>query len=271
MFKFRNKGKKSNKQAKRNQEASASRSFSLSWRKSYNWGLLILPVLMSGFYLSQTNQVLPIRSIQLQASFENLNKREIEATLRDYIGQGFFSLDIHELQQSLKARPWTESVSVRRIWPDTLQVVIRERKPVARWDGEHLLSSTATVYRAESDEFRQLPLVYAANHSPAWALRQFYRLQTRFEAVDERLVALSVDSRGALDVELINGLQIKLGRDEIEHKIDRLVRIYEGQILPRREQIERLDLRYSNGFAVAWKKEVLQGSDKASIWSNSNV
>jgi cell division protein FtsQ len=272
MFKLRKQGnKQGNKQAKRNLKAAPSPSFSLGWRKSYNWGLLIVPVLLSGFYLNQAKQILPIRSIQLQANFENLNRREIEATLRDYIGQGFFSLDIHELQQALKAKPWTESVSVRRVWPDTLHVVIRERKPVARWDEQHLLSSTATVYLADSNNFMQLPLVHAANHSPGWALRQFHRLQTRFKAVDERVVALSVDSRGALDVELINGLQIKLGRDEIVHKIDRLVRIYQQQILPRREQIERLDLRYSNGFAVAWKKEVLQGSDKASIWSNSNV
>jgi cell division protein FtsQ len=113
--------------------------------------------------------------------------------------------------------------------------------------------------------------VHADNHPPSWALREFYHLQARFESVDERLVTLRVDSRGALDIELINGLQIKLGRDAIDHKIDRLVNIYQQQILPRREQIERLDMRYSNGFAVAWKKEALQGSDKASIWSNSNV
>jgi cell division protein FtsQ len=102
-------------------------------------------------------------------------------------------------------------------------------------------------------------------------MRQFYRLQSRFDTVDERLVLLQVDSRGALDIELINGLQVKLGRDDIDYKIERLVGIYQQQILPRRERIRRLDLRYSNGFAVAWKKEVLQANDKASLWSNSNV
>jgi cell division protein FtsQ len=268
MFKLRKQG---NSQAKRNSKAAAPASFSLRWRKSYNWSLLLLPLALGGYSLSQVEQIMPIRNIQLQASFDNLDKREVEATLRDYVGQGFFSLDIHQLQQALQAKSWTESVSVRRIWPDTLRVIIREKKPVARWDDRHLLSASAVVFEADSSEYMQLPRVHAYNHSPDWALRQFYRLRERFETVDERLVALDVDSRGALDVELINGLQIKLGRDEIEHKVDRLVRIYQQQILPRRERIERLDLRYSNGFAVAWKKEVLQGSDKASIWSNSNV
>ena len=269
MFKF---SRKASNQAKRNtRKQPAAKPATLEWRKSWNWGFLLLPVALAGFYLSQAGAILPIRSIQLQGSFEHLDQREVEATLRDYIGQGFFSLDIHQLQQSLKSKPWTESVSVRRIWPDKLQVIIEERKPVARWDDDHLLSHRAVVFAAESDAFSHLPRVHASNHEPEWALRQFQRLQRRFDRVDERVVSLRVDSRGALDVVLINGLEVKLGRDEVTHKIDRLVQIYAHQILPRRERIERIDLRYSNGFAVAWKKEALQANDKASLWSNSNV
>ena len=270
MFKFR---KQNNSQAKRNAKAPVPGlgSTSLGWRKSWNWGFLLVPLIAASIYLAEAEQILPIRSIQLQGNFANLEQREVEAALEKYIGQGFFSLDIHQLQQSIKASPWTEAVSVRRIWPDRLRVVIYERKPVARWDDEHLLSDRARIYQANSSDFSHLPLVHAVNHQPDWILREFYRLRARFESVDERLLALRVDSRGAFDVELINGLQIKLGRDGIDYKIDRLVSIYQQQILPRREQIERLDLRYSNGFAVAWKKEALQGSDKASIWSNSNV
>jgi cell division protein FtsQ len=271
MFKFRKQGKqgKRSKQAKR--QSPPTQSSSLQWRKSYTWVFLLLPILLGGAYLDQAEQLLPIRTIQLSGTFENLDKQEVETTLQQYIGEGFFSLDIYQLQQTLYARAWTDSVSVRRVWPDKLRVMIKERKPVARWDDQHLLSDSARVYLADSGAFGHLPVVHAVNHQPAWVLARFYRLEARFNSVDERLVALHVDSRGALDVELINGLQIKLGRGNIEHKIDRLVNIYQQQILPRREQIERLDLRYSNGFAVAWKKEVLQGSDKASIWSNSNV
>ena len=265
MFKFR----KLSKQAKRQSQKTQSKS--LQWRKSYNWVFLLLPLTLSGVYLDQAERFLPIRTIQLSGTFENLDKREVEILLAQYIGQEFFALNIYQLQESLYARAWTDSVSVRRVWPDKLRVVIQEKKPVARWDEQHLLSDSAKVYLADTGPFGHLPVVNAVNHQPAWVLAQFYRLEARFNSVDERLLALQVDSRGALDVELINGLQIKLGRSNIEHKIDRLVSIYLQQILPRREKMQRLDLRYSNGFAVAWKKEVLQASDKASIWSNGNV
>lgn len=260
---------KSRRQAQRNRPVSTSPS--LRWRKSYNWIFLLLPLILAGAYLKQAEQPLPIRTIQLSGTFKNLDQQALEKALQPFLGQGFFSFDINQVKQILQHSPWIESVSVRRVWPDKLRVVIREKTAVARWDAQHLLSASAKVYRANTDAFSHLPVVHAANHPPAWVLRQFYRLEARFHSVDERLIALRIDSRGALEVELINGLKIKLGRRDIDHKIDRLVSVYQQQILPRREQIQRLDLRYSNGFAVAWKKEALQGSDKASIWSNGNV
>ncbi len=265
MFSFR----KKSEQARRKAPKTPEKSF--EWRKSYNWIFLLIPLTASGWYLAQMEAILPIRTIQLAGSVENLDQGEVEQALRPYIGQGFFSLDIHEMQQLLHRKSWTDSVSVRRIWPDKLRVTITEKKPVARWDGEHLLSSRARVYAADVGAFGHLPVVHAVNHEPDWVMRQFYRLEARFAEVDERLVAMRIDSRGAIDIELINGLQIKLGRSNVEHKIERLISIYQQQILPRREQIDRLDLRYANGFAVAWKEELLQGNDKASLWSNSNV
>ena len=259
------------KQVQARRKMPATQAEGIHWHKSFVWVFLIPPIILAGFLVARMDPIMPIRSIQLSGTFENLDQREVEAALQEYLGRGFFSLDIHELQQSLHAKSWTESVSVRRIWPDRISVTIVEKEPVARWDGRHLLSDKARVYRADTGEFSHLPVVYAASHNPAWVLNQFYRLEARFGGVDEQLISLRVDSRGALDVELINGLVSKLGRNDIERKIDRLMSIYNEQILPRREQIQRLDLRYSNGFAVAWKKEALRGRDEASIWSNSNV
>jgi cell division protein FtsQ len=249
MFRFR----KQAAQAKRKIPAAQPRSF--QWRKSYNWIFLLVPIAFAGYHLSRMDEILPIRSIQLAGTFEYLDQDEIEQALQPFIGQGFFSLDIHQMQRVLHDKSWTDSVSVRRVWPDRVRVTITEKKPVARWDERHLLSDRARVYEADSGAFGHLPLVYSASHRPEWALRQYHALTARFASVDERVVALHIDSRGA----------------DVERRIDRLVSIYEQQILPRREQIQRLDLRYSNGFAVSWKQEALQGSDKASIWSNSNV
>ena len=242
----------------------------LRWRKSWN-ALLLLPLLaLGGYRLAHMDTVMPIRAVELVGRFEHLDRADIEAELRPFIGQGFFSLDIHDIRRRLHSRSWTASVSVRRIWPDRARVTLVERRPVARWDADRPRPEGHDLH-ADPSGFDHLPRIYAAGGRSTMALERFRHLRSRFAEVGETLVGLSVDNRGATDIELAGGLEVKLGRELIEHKVARLVRIYRDEIQPRRAGIARLDLRYSNGFAVAWKREVLTRTDKASIWSNGNV
>ena len=144
MFSFRKQGKQAKRKLKK------AKLTPVYWRKSYNWIFLLLPLLLGGAYIQQVEQLLPIKKISISGSFEYLDQQEIESALRRYIGAGFFSLDIHQVQRRLHENPWTESVSVRRVWPDQLKVAIVEKKPVARWDEHHLLSDKASVYLAET-------------------------------------------------------------------------------------------------------------------------
>jgi cell division protein FtsQ len=265
MFSFRNKAAQARRKA-----ANATR-LELRWHRSYNWLLLLMPFIGGAVYLSYQDTLLPIKTIQLSGTFQYIDQQEVESTVRQFIGEGFFSLDIKRVQKTLGDKPWTESISIRRVWPDRLNIVIVEKRPVARWDKKHLLSDKAVVYRAKTNAFADLPLVYTADTNPGQMLHLYYRLASQFATLNESVVAVRKDSRGALDMQLENGLTIKVGRSDIERKIARFVMIYQQQIQPRLEQIQQLDLRYSNGFAVAWKKEVLQSRDQASLWRNNNV
>ena len=265
MFSFRNKAT----QAKRKSVTTTRLEF--RWRRSFNWLLLLMPFIGGTVYLSYQDTLLPIKTIQLSGTFRYIDQQEVESAVQQYIGEGFFSLDINRVQKTLGDKPWTESISIRRVWPDRLNIIVVEKKPVARWDNNHLLSDKAAVYRAETKAFSELPLVYTAGTNPGQILYLYYRLASQFSSLNETLVAVHKDSRGALDLQLENGLMIKVGRSDIERKILRFVAIYRQQIQPRLAEIQQLDLRYSNGFAVAWKKEILQSRDEASLWRNNNV
>ena len=248
-----------------------ARRVELVWRRSYGWLLLLLPLVGGIGYLSQQKSLLPISTIQLVGSFQHIDQSEVEAGLQQFIGEGFFSLDIQRVQRMLNNRPWVETVSIRRLWPDRLQIIITENRPIARWDSDHLISDKAIVFEAEAEEFTQLPVIKSSSDSARQILTLYYQLVARFEALNERVAVLRKDSRGALDIQLENGLNIKLGRQDLERKINRFVAIYPQHIYPRRNQIQQLDLRYSNGFAVAWKLKALQSRDQASLWRNNNV
>lgn len=266
MFRFR----KQNAQAKK-RAVNKPEKLELSWKPKYNWFPVLLILASVVFYIGQKDVWLPIESIQISGSFEYIDEKEIEASLQSFVGEGFFSLDIQSLRKILSDKPWTESVSIRRVWPSQINITIVEKKPVARWDDKQLISDRAIVFAANTKHFQNLPMVHSVNTDPVNVLNQYYRLSQRFQSLDETVLSIRQDSRGALDIELANDLRIKVGRDDIDHKIDRLISIYEKEIQPRRLQIRILDLRYANGFAVAWKKEILEDRDQASIWSNDNV
>ncbi len=240
------------------------------WKRSWNLGLLLLVLLAGLFYLSRSEQVFPVNHFEVFGELQHQDKQPIGDLLDEFQGQGFFGLPIHHLKYQLQQLPWVESAAVQRVWPDTLRVNIVEKTPMARWDESHLLSSRGDVFPATVEAFGDLPLIYASTHSPGWAMKQFFDLNTAFAAIGEQLVALRIDSRAAFELQLRNGLVIKLGREQIGKKVNRLVSIYQREILPRKAQIEQLDLRYSNGFAVKWKAGS-ESQDKASTWSDSNV
>ena len=182
-------------QAKRQSVSAAGSEF--KWHRSYSWLLVLMPFIGSAVYLSYQDTLLPIRTIQLSGTFRYINQQEVESAVQPAIGEGFFSLDINRVQQTLGDKPWVESISIRRIWPDRLDIAIVEKRPVARWDDTHLLSDKAVVYRARAKAFAELPLVYTAGNNPRQMLDLYYRLAGRFAELNETLVAVRKDSRGA--------------------------------------------------------------------------
>lgn len=265
MFSFR----KSSGQAKK--KKISGNNFDFRWRRSYTWLLAIVPLFGGISYLVQNHTFLPIKTIQLSGTFQHINQQEVEKALRPFVGEEFFSLDIKKVRNSLSDKSWAESVSIRRVWPDRVMIEIVEKQPLARWDDDHLLSNKAKIFVANTQEFEHLPKVFGSNVEPKLVLQKYYGFVKQFRLLDETIGQINIDSRGAVDIQLVNGFKIKLGRDDVDSKIERLVSIYAEQIRPRRTEIQQLDLRYSNGFAVAWKKEALIDRDEASLWRNDNV
>ena len=69
------------------------------------------------------------------------------------------------------------------------------------------------------------------------------------------LDSLTMDARGAWSIELDSGQEIQLGRRNVEERLDRLFKVAVPLLTPEFERVTRVDLRYTNGFAVGWLEE----------------
>ncbi len=201
---------------------------------------------------------LPIEKIRLTGNFKHLDTAVIEKQLEVYLGAGFFSVDIQQIQQQLSQQPWVKTVSVRRVWPELISVHVQEKQPFARWSTSQLLDSEAVIFDADSSQFSDLPLIngYSANSSEL--LQRYVRLKQQLSVQDIELSEMIVDSKGALTLLLNRQLKVSLGSDNNEQKIRHMLSVYPSQIKARLQHIKTIDFRYSNGFAIAWKKEYLE-------------
>jgi cell division protein FtsQ len=62
-----------------------------------------------------------------------------------------------------------------------------------------------------------------------------------------------VDARQAWLLHTQDGLEIQLGRQEILPRLARFVRLYPRLQESGQARLQRVDLRYTNGFAASWE------------------
>ena len=70
------------------------------------------------------------------------------------------------------------------------------------------------------------------------------------------LDALSMDERGAWQMELASGQEIRLGRRYLQQRVDRFFQVVVPVLATEMQQVNYIDLRYTNGFSVGWSNQM---------------
>jgi cell division septal protein FtsQ len=74
--------------------------------------------------------VLEVRHVEI-SGHERLSTGEVRALLAGLEGQHILALSLEDWQSRLRASPWVEEASLRRLLPSTIEVRVRERRPIA--------------------------------------------------------------------------------------------------------------------------------------------
>ena len=64
---------------------------------------------------------------------------------------------------------------------------------------------------------------------------------------------VDLDARGAWQMTLGNGIDIRLGRRDVDQREQLFLDVAANIISSREKEIEFVDMRYSNGFTIGWK------------------
>ncbi len=225
------------------------------WRFALH-GLIILGLtvaIVRGLdYLHHPN-TLAIRNVLIEGEIRYQSRSELTEVMAPLVSGGFFSLNLDELEQALRALPWVYAATVRRIWPDQVVVHITEEVAVAYWGRDALMTQYGEIIMPAVSSFPPgLPHLQGNDGRHRVLMNRYLAVQARLADIDLEVVGLYEDARRAWRIEFADGMQVMMGRRVDQASVERLVRMYPHIRAHREQPLKHIDLRYTNGAAVAW-------------------
>jgi len=224
-----------------------------------NWRAIAAVVIAAGVFAgaySLTARMLnrPIDTLVINGPFRRVSAIQLEALVEPYAHAGFMQVDLDGARRDLEADPWVARAEVRRRWPGTLRINVREETPIACWGERGLLNADGELFLADADHVpAELPRLKGPAGTESQVTARYFRVQQQLEHRGMSAVAMTLDERGAWSFTLSNGLLVRLGANSVDERIERFFQVLDGTLAHLQGEVEYVDMRYPNGFAVGWK------------------
>jgi cell division protein FtsQ len=223
------------------------------WRTHARRGALLLLILASLGALTWALDR-PVRIVSIDGSFQRVSPGEVEETLRPFAHAGFMSANLDDIQRAVEALPWVDHARIARRWPNRLQVTIAEQIAAARWGDSGLLNTRGELFVRDAAHVpAELPRLSGPEGTEWQVAQRYLSVQGRMLEAGMRIAALRLDERGAWEMDLDNGVTVRLGRRDVDARIDRFIKTTSQVIAHHFTEIDYVDMRYSNGFAIGWR------------------
>lgn len=231
---------------------------SLGGLKRLTWPLLLLALGVGAHDLGErllpyADQ--PITRVSVQGELHYVSREALAARLAPFLDARFFSVDLASMRSELEQMPWIAEAQVRRVWPDQVLIRLEEQLPVARWGDEALLNNQGVAFvPGDLSGYEHLPKLSGPQRAQQQIMRQYQMLSQLLRPLDFTVARLELRERGSWYLTTGQGLELLLGRDHVVEKMRRFVSVYEKALKEHNANIARVDLRYPNGLAVAWRE-----------------
>jgi cell division protein FtsQ len=197
----------------------------------------------------------PIDRVVVQGRFQRVSSMDVQQAVRDRVHDaGLVTVDLDTVQRGIESLPWVDTVSVGRAWPRGLQVRVVEQVAAARWGANGLLNDRGELFLSEARFIPpELPRLSGPKGTETLVAKRYLAIQGRLVEGGVRIAALRLDARGAWEIDLDNGVRIRLGRRQVDERFERFVAAALRIVVQRSAEINYVDMRYTNGFSVGWR------------------
>lgn len=207
----------------------------------------------------------PLKQVVVVSPLDQVTRTQVEYAVQHSLAGNFFTVNLDGMRSSFEKLPWVRKASVRRRWPDGVEVEIEEHVAMARWQnsaGEmRLVNKQGEVFSAalaggQGNQSGQsgLPLFGGPEGTAPQLLARYLEFSELLAPLGRTPRAVMLSPRHAWQLRLDDGLTLELGRDQSNYSIhDRLQRFagtYGAAKARLATTVVSIDMRYPNGFAL---------------------
>jgi cell division protein FtsQ len=202
------------------------------------------------------------KRIEIRGELQHVTAASIRAAIAGRLKGNYFTIRLDDARRLLETVPWVAKVSVRRAWPNRLQVTLAEHRALGSWDDGRLLSDAGELFVAniaEAEIHGPLPAFSGPNAAAADIARRFYEFSAQLAPLALTVDGVDVSDRLAWSLRVSGpGLaagRLELGRDAppstLATRMERIVAAYPMVVAQVGGPPLRIDVRYPNGLAAA--------------------
>lgn len=233
-----------------------SRNMTFSWKSTVQILMLlaVLLFLLIGLPKLKNADFFPIKDVKV-FGVEHLNHDEVQNLVLPFVNRGFFLVDVERIKERIMQLSWVSQVVVQRVWPNRVMITITEKKPFALWNDTSLLSDAGDLFSPPVESYPTgLPQFVGPTGEQILMLENYAKMSSLLMPLHFKISRLELTPTLAWMITLDNGIKINVGHKDILTRLSHFVKVYPKIFEARVAALEYIDLRYSNGMAVRWKK-----------------
>lgn len=170
----------------------------------------------------------------------------------------FFMATLPRLQDIVMTQSWVSQVNIERQWGRGIVISALPRIPIARFGSEHLIDAEGVVFKpaAETDLTQSDLIMLQGNEEQSTLIMQQMQLINKwFAPLNMKVEDMVLTPRMTWVVKFDNGMRVIVDNEHTSQKLMNLSQLLQNQLKMKRDEIASVDLRYKNGFVIAWKDE----------------
>jgi len=220
----------------------------LLWFANFLYALAAVLLMYAVLFVVIHLPIFPLKEVKVEGDLQHVTREQLKLIVSRHLQGNFFTLNLEQTRDAFEKLPWVRNVSVRRRWPDKLEVTVEEHRELARWGNIALVNTHGELFHAASDS--ELPVFYGPGDGVHEVAEHFGTYNTLLQPTGMKVTQIALTPRRAWQIGTDKGTVIELGRDQPEARLTKFAGAYSKTLGAAGVTVAYADLRYPNGFAV---------------------